>query len=129
MNQSVIAWLCLLGAAISETVWTYSLKYLDVAGLRTLRWSTFYRMDGGLPILIPWIAYAVFGVVISVLLAVAMRTIPTALAFAVWMAGSLIFIKLADVIWLKAGWSYAEVFFGAVIIAGIIGFKLAGPTP
>lgn len=108
--------------------WTYSLKYLDVDGLRTLRWSTFYRMDGGLPILIPWIAYAVCLVLISVLLSVAMRTIPTALAFAVWMAGSLIFVKLADVLWFKADWSYAEVFFGAVIIAGIVGFKLAGPT-
>lgn len=129
MDQTVLSWLCLLGAAFSEMAWTFSLKYLNLMGLKTLRWTTFYRMDGGLPILVPWVAYVVFGVVISVLLAVAMRTIPTALAFAVWMASSLIFIKLAEVIWLKADWSLGEVFFGCVIIAGIIGFKLTNPVP
>lgn len=74
-------------------------------------------------VLLPWIAYVAFGVITSVLLAVAMRTIPTATAFAVWMAGSLIFLKLTDVFWLKAGWSATEVFFGFVIIVGIIGLK------
>ncbi len=128
MNQTVLSWLCLLGAAFSEMAWTYSLKYLSVSGLKALRWSTFYRFDGGLPILFPWLAYVVFGLITSVLLAIAMRTVPTALAFAVWMAGSLIFIKLADVVWLKAGWTLSELFFGGVIIVGIIGFKLVGST-
>lgn len=128
MKHTIFAWLCLLGAAIGEVAWTYSLKYIDTAALRTLRWSTFYRLDGGLPVLIPWAVYLVCLVLISVLLGIAMRTIPTALAFAVWMALSLVFIKFVDVLWLKADWSYAEVFFGAVIVAGLIGFKLAGPT-
>ena len=129
MNQSLLAWLCLLGAAFCEMAWTYSLKYLDLSALKTLRWSTFYRLDGGMIVLLPWIAYVAFGVVNSVLLAVAMRTIPTAMAFAVWMAGSLIFLKLTDVFWLKAGWSVTEVFFGFVIIVGIVGLKWAGSTP
>lgn len=128
MNQTVLSWLCLLGAALSEMAWTYSLKYLSVAGLKALRWSTLFRLDGGLPILFPWLAYIAFGLITSVLLAVAMRTVPTALAFAIWMAGSLLFIKLADVVWLKAGWTISELFFGGVIIVGIIGFKLVGPT-
>lgn len=128
MNQIVLSWLCLLGAAFSEMAWTYSLKYLGVSGFKALRWSTFFRFDGGLPILFPWLAYVVFGLITSVLLAVSMRTVPTALAFAVWMAGSLLFIKLADVVWLKAGWTLSELFFGGVIIVGIIGFKLVGPS-
>ena len=129
MNQSLLAWLCLIGAAFFEMAWTYSLKYLDLSALRTLRWSTFYRLDGGMIVLLPWIAYVAFGISTSVLLAASVRTIPTATAFAVWMAGSLIFLKLTDVFWLRAGWSVTEVFFGVVIIVGIVGLKWAESTP
>lgn len=79
-------------------------------------------------VLWPWITYIVFGVVNSVLLTIAMRTIPTAMAFAVWMATSLIILKVTDVLWLKAGWSFTELFFGFVIIVGIVGLKWAGST-
>lgn len=90
MKTPLLSWLCLLGAAFCEMAWTYSLKYINVPALKTLRWATFYRFDGGMAVLLPWIAYIVFGIVNSVLLALAMRTIPTAMAFAVWMASSLL---------------------------------------
>jgi quaternary ammonium compound-resistance protein SugE len=125
MNQSALAWLYLLGAAFCEMAWTYSLKYIDVPALKTLHWATLFRADGGLPVLLPWLGYFAFGIINSVLLAIAMRTIPTATAFAVWMAGSLIFMKLADVFWQKMGCSLTEVFFGVLIIVGIVGLKLS----
>lgn len=128
MKTSLLSWLCLLGAAFCEMAWTYSLKYIDLPALKTLRWATLYRSDGGMAVLWPWIAYIVFGVVNSVLLAIAMRTIPTAMAFAIWMATSLIILKVTDVLWLKAGWSFTELFFGFVIIVGIVGLKWAGST-
>lgn len=129
MKHIIVSWLCLLGAAFCEMAWTYSVKYLNLSALKTLRWSTLYRLDGGVPILLPWLAYFAFGIINTVLLAIAMRSIPTATAFAVWMAGSLIMVKLADVFWLKAGWTMTEVFFGFVIIVGIVGLKWANSTP
>ncbi|CCH03522.1 small multidrug resistance protein (plasmid) [Fibrella aestuarina BUZ 2] len=126
MKTTALSWLCLLGAAFCEMAWTYSLKFIDLPALKTLRWSTLYRPDGGMAVLLPWIVYIVSGIVNSVLLALAMRTIPTAVAFAVWMASSLIILKMTDVLWLKAGWSMTELFFGLVIIVGIVGLKWAG---
>lgn len=125
--QQSLSWLYLIGAAFCEMVWMYSLKYIRWDALKTLRWDTFYRPDSGLPVLLPWIVYVVFGIVNTVLLAVAMRTIPTTTAFAVWMALTLTFLKTADVLWLKLNWSWTELFFILLITVGIVGLKIAGP--
>ena len=109
-------------------VWTYSLKYISWDALKTLRWDTFYRSDSGLPVLLPWVAYVVFGIINTVLLAVAMRTIPTTTTFAVWMALTLVFLKTADVLWLKLSWSWTELFFILLITVGIVGLKIVGPA-
>ena len=127
MTQTTLSWLYLTGAAICEMAWTYSLKYLRWDDLKALRWATFYRPDGGLPALLPWVAYVFFGIVNTVLLTIAMRTIPTTTAFAVWMALSLVFLKAADVFWLKISWSWTELFFILLITVGIVGLKLVGP--
>ncbi len=124
MKQDTFSWLCLVGAAVCEMGWTYSLKFLQWTELKTLRWSTFYRPDGGLPILIPWVGYVVLGIVNTILLAWAMRDIPTSTAFAVWMALSLVFMKGVDVFWLKGNWSWTELFFIGLIAVGVVGLKL-----
>ncbi|WP_246859377.1 DMT family transporter [Spirosoma sp. KCTC 42546] len=128
IKQNILSWLYLFGAAACEMAWTYSLKYMRWDDLKALRWTTFYRLDGGMPALLPWIAYVVFGIVNTVMLAAAMRTISTTTAFAVWMAVSLVFIKAADVIWLKISWSWGELFFILLITVGIIGLRMVGPA-
>ena len=127
-TQTTLSWLYLIGAAACEMAWMYSLKYMRWDALKSLRWDTFYRADVGLPVLLPWIAYVVFGIVNTVLLAIAMRTIPTTTAFAVWMALTLVFLKAADVFWLKISWSWSELFFILLITVGIIGLKFVGPV-
>lgn len=126
--KTILSWLYLIGAAISQMGWAYSIKYIQWEALKSLRWSTFYRPDVGLPTLLPWVGYVVFGIVNTVLLAAAMRTIPTTTAFSVWMALTLIFLKTADIVWLKLNWSWSELFFIVLITIGIIGLKLAGST-
>ncbi|WP_018618809.1 DMT family transporter [Spirosoma luteum] len=126
--QTILSWLYLIGAAISQTAWAYSIKYIRWEALKALRWSTFYQLGVSLPALLPWIGYVVFGIVNTVLLAAAMRTIPTTTAFAVWMGLSLIFLKAADVIWLKLSWSWSELFFILLITISIVGLKLSGPA-
>lgn len=124
MGQNGLSWLYLLGASVGQMAWTYSLKFISVADLKTLRWTTLFRLDGGLPTLGPWIGYIVFGIVNSVLLAMAMRTISTAIVFAVWTAVTLILIKTVDVFWFKEGWSLTELFFILLITVGIAGLRL-----
>lgn len=128
MIQTTLSWLYLIGAAFCMMAWTYSLKYMSWDDLKMLRWATFYRPDGGLPALLPWVAYVFFGIVNTVLLAIAMRTIPTTTSFAVWTALTLIFLKAADVFWLKISWSWTELFFIVLITIGIVGLKLVGPA-
>ncbi|WP_420148992.1 DMT family transporter [Spirosoma sp.] len=124
MEQTTISWVCLLGAGVCQAAWTYSLKFMRIVDIKALRWHTFYKPDGGLLAIAPWVGYILFGAINSILLAMAMRTIATSTAFAVWMALSLIAIKAVDIFWLKQGWSYAELFFTLLITIGIIGLKM-----
>lgn len=128
ISQAALSWLYLVGAATCEMAWMYSLKYMRWDELKALQWTIFFRPEEGLPVLLPWIAYVFFGIVNTVLLAIAMRVIPTTTAFAVWMALTLVFLKTADVFWLKISWSWAELFFILLITVGIIGLKIAGPV-
>ncbi|SOD96632.1 DMT family transporter [Spirosoma fluviale] len=128
MKENTLSWVYLIGAAACQMAWMYALKYMRLDELKALRWDTFYKPDVGLPALLPWIAYVVFGIVNTVLLAIAMRTIPTTTAFAVWMALSLVFLKTTDVLWLKTGWSWGELFFVLLIAVGVIGLKVVGPV-
>lgn len=128
IKPTTLSWLYLVGAAACQMAWMYSLKYVRLDNLKALRWDTFYRLDGGLPGLLPWLAYVVFGIVNTVLLASAMRSIPTTTAFAVWMALTLVFLKATDVFWLKINWSWPELFFILLITVGIIGLRFVGPT-
>lgn len=55
-------WLFLLIASLFEALWTYSVKYFSLTNLKTIRFDNFYKMDGGLPALIPLLGYIIFGV-------------------------------------------------------------------
>ena len=122
MSQTtLLAWLCLLGAGICQTGWTYSLKLIQLTNLRSFYWATFSEESQA--VLGPWIDYIVFGAINSILLSIAMRTIPTATVFIVWMGLSLLFIKLGDVLWFKLDWSLSELFFTGLILVGIVGLK------
>ena len=123
MSQNGVSWLYLSGAALCQMARPHLLKFISVADLKMLNWATPHRLDGGLPILGPWIGYNVFGIANSILLAMAMRTIPATTAFAVWMAGTLVIINVVDVFWSKEAWSLIELFFILLITVGILGLK------
>ncbi|MFD2574100.1 DMT family transporter [Spirosoma soli] len=118
------AWLFLLIAASFETAWTYSVKYMTFSQLKTLRWNTFYVPTIGLPILLPFVGYVVFGIANIYFFSMAIKQIPTPTAFAVWTAMALILIKAVDVFIFKANWSYTELLFIALIAVGIIGLRV-----
>jgi quaternary ammonium compound-resistance protein SugE len=117
-----MAWFYLLLAAICETCWTFSLKYADLKKVKTLDWQNFAATEG-LLIWLPLVGYVVFGVANIYFFSSAMKTIPTATAFAVWTAISMGLIKLSEVLFFKNSISWSEIFFLLLITVGIVGLK------
>ena len=78
----------------------------------------------GLPILLPFVGYVVFGVANIYFFSRAIKQIPTPTAFAVWTAMALVLIKAVDVFLFKMNWSFAELFFLTLIGIGIIGLRV-----
>jgi len=115
-----MAWIALLLAAACQTAWTYSLKYADFRALAGFQFS--------LGILAPILINIVAGLANVFFLNLAFRYVPLTTAFGVWTAGTLVLIKLTDVLLLKAPWSVAELFFVCLMAVAIVGLKLAAPN-
>jgi quaternary ammonium compound-resistance protein SugE len=119
-----MAWLYLILAATCETAWTFSLKFMKLSDLKTLRFMNFYRWNGGLPLLLPLIGYIVFGLANIYFFSMAIKQVPTAMAFAVWTATTLILIKISELVFFNQRISWAEIFFMMLIMIGILGLKI-----
>jgi len=92
--------------------------------LKSLRFTNFYKWTEGLPILLPFLGYIVFGLFNIWLFSMAIKQIPTAMAFATWTATTLILLKIVELAYFHQRISFAEVFFMMLIMAGIIGLKI-----
>jgi len=119
-----LAWLYLILAATCETAWTFCLKFMRISDFKTLRFINFYKWQGGLPLLLPFIGYILFGLANIYLFSLAIKQLPTAVAFAVWTAATLIFIKIAELLFFHQRISWTEVFFMLLIMVGILGLKI-----
>lgn len=124
-----MAWIYLLLAAACETAWTFCLKFMKFSDLKTLRFINFYRWQGGLPVLLPFVGYLAFGLANIYLFSLAIKQIPTATAFAVWTAVTLILLKLSEVSIFNQRMSWPEVFFMLLIMVGILGLKIYSAQP
>jgi quaternary ammonium compound-resistance protein SugE len=118
-----LAWIFLIIAAACEAAWTFSLKLMKFNSLKTLNWNTLIIPGISLPVILPFAGYILFGLVNIYFFSMAIKQIPMAVAFAVWTAISLVFIKTAEVVFLKQSISVAESFFILMIMAGILGLK------
>lgn len=121
-----MAWLYLFIAALFESAWTFSLKFMRFGDLKTLRFTNFYKTAEGLPILVPFVGYILFGIGNIYFFSVAIKHVSTATAYAVWTAITLVLIKLAEIAIFKQKISWLEVFFMMMIMAGIMGLKFYG---
>lgn len=116
-------WLFLFIASLFEALWTYSVKYLSVAGLKTIRFDNFYRMDGTLPVLLPLVGYILFGVGNIFFFSMSLKSLTNATAYSVWTAMTIIVLKLIELLYFKQKISIAEFGFIMMIVVGIIGLK------
>ncbi len=116
-------WLFLFIASLFEALWTYSVKYLSVAGLKTIRFDNFYRMDGTLPVLLPLVGYILFGVGNIFFFSMSLKSLTNATAYSVWTAMTIVVLKCIELFYFKQKISIAEFGFILMIIIGIIGLK------
>ncbi len=86
--------------------------------------SSFYKWEGGLLVLLPFIGYVAFGLANIYFFSTAIKQIPMAVAFAVWTATTLVFLKVAEVAFFRERISWPEVFFMLLIMTGILGLKI-----
>jgi len=118
-----LAWLYLILAAACETAWTFCLKFMKFSDFKTLSFVDFYKWQGRLTVLLPFIGYILFGLANIYLFSLAIKQLPTAVAFAVWTAATLILIKCAELSFFNQHISWPEIFFMLLIMVGILGLK------
>ncbi|PTR01119.1 quaternary ammonium compound-resistance protein SugE [Mucilaginibacter yixingensis] len=122
-----MAWIFLIIAAAFEAAWTFSLKLMKFSQLKTLQWHTFY-LPAGLYIWLPFAGYIIFGVGNIYFFSLAIKNVPTAVAYAVWTAVTLVLIKVSEITFMQQRISYHEIFFMLLIMGGIIGLKYYAPA-
>jgi quaternary ammonium compound-resistance protein SugE len=122
-----LAWLFILIAATFEAAWTFSLKLMSFDALKTLKLVSFYKPDGGLFIILPFVGYILFGIGNIYFFTLAIKELPMATSYAVWTAVTLILIKIAEVSFFHQKISALELLFITMIMAGILGLKFCAP--
>lgn len=106
-----MAWMILLLAGLFETGWAIGLKYTD--GFTRL-WPT---------------AWTVFAMIVSLwLLGIAVKTLPVGTAYSVWVGVGAVGTVVLGIALLDEPANAARLISVGLIIAGIIGLKLATPA-
>lgn len=108
---SLRPWLSLLLSGAFEVGWIVSLKMMN-------------GFSRGLPL----VGYLAFGLGASVFLSLAMKSIPMATAYAVWVGVSVIGAVAVDVAVFQQPWSAFRGACALLIVAGACGLKMA-PGP
>jgi quaternary ammonium compound-resistance protein SugE len=117
-----MAWLFLVLASVLETLWTFTLKALDMKKVFAIRPATLFTMESGAALL-PLALYIILGLSNVLAITRAMKEIPAGTAFAVWMGLALIMIKAVDIFYFKEATSVLQLFFTTCVLVGIIGLR------
>ena len=117
-----MAWIYIIIAALFEAAWTYCVKFFKFSDFKLLTWGNFYTLQG-ITILTPITGYLVFGLANAWFFSMAIKVIPTGMAFAAWTGASIIALKLCDVLFFHESITWPEMLFITMIMAGIMGLK------
>jgi len=119
----MIYWVYLLIAAVFESCWIYSLKFLNMKQILDVKANLLMHDIKEWKVFLPLAGYIIFGLCNIYFFSMAMKNIPASTAFAVWMALALIFSTLLDIFVFKTSYSYQQLFFTGVVLVGIVGLK------
>ena len=119
-----MAWIYIVIAALFETAWTFSVKFFRFADLKLLQWDNVFIWNQSLPLIAPLAGYIIFGIGNVYFFSMAMKDLSAATTYGVWTACSLVFIKMAEVLFFGKTVSWTEIFFLTLIMTGIIGLRV-----
>lgn len=120
-----MAWIYLLLASLMEICWMYSLKAISIERLKQLKPIELLSGFDAWIVVFPFLGYIGFGVANIVLFSAAMKQIPAATAFAIWMGTALVGAKLVDIFWFMQPFDSRQALFLLLILIGIVGLKSA----
>lgn len=119
-----MAWISIFFAALCETLWASSLKFLDFKNIKlTLKRNGFFSKKFGRAFF-PLCTYLLFGILNMVFLTFALKTIPLAVCYAVWMGIGLIIQTLIDIFIFKDKITLLQIGYMVLILVGIIGIQM-----
>lgn len=121
-------WVALVLAATVEVLWMFSLKYIDIQGVREFFAKSKYTTLLEYKIFLAPVGYVVFGLTNVALFSWSMKGIQPAVAFAAWMGLTLIFTLLVETVFLKTSVDWKQLIFISLILVGIIGLKMTTPA-
>lgn len=121
-----MAWIFLIVAALFEAAWTFSLKFMKFSELKLIKFNSILSLYKGLPVILPFIGYIIFGIGNIYFFSLAIKQLPVAIAYAAWTAVTLILIKVAEMLFFGQRLSIVETFFMLMIMTGILGLKYYG---
>ena len=101
---------------------------LVLAGLLEIGWAIGLKYTNGFSRLWPTVGTLVAMVLSIVLLSIAMKSLPVGTAYAVWVGVGAVGTAILGIVLLGEPANAARLLSLALIIAGIIGLKLASPT-
>jgi quaternary ammonium compound-resistance protein SugE len=118
-----MSWMYLFIASLMEICWMYSLKSLDFGRIRTAPWAEALSDASPWQALLPLLGYVGFGVANVYFFSLATKTIPMAVAFAVWTGVALLGAVLVDTFFFKEPSTWKQLLFMTLIVVGVIGLR------
>ena len=98
--------------------------YLGIAGILEFCWAIGLKYSDGFTKLWPSIISAILIVISLGLLSLAMRTIPTGTAYAVWSGIGSTILAVYGIMYLGEPSSFIRIVCLAMIVMGVVGLKL-----
>lgn len=119
-----MAWISLFIASLCETLWASSLKFLNFRYIKiSFKRSGIFSKQFGIAFL-PLMTYIVFGILNMTFLTLALKTIPLAISYAVWMGLALLLQTIIDIFYFKENISLKHIGFMLLILFGIMGLQM-----
>ena len=102
--------------------------YLLIAGVLEIQWAVTMKYTDGFTRLWPSVGTVLAMVISVVLLGIAMKTLPVGTAYAVWVGIGAVGTAILGMVLLGEAASAGRIISLALIVAGVVGLKLATPA-
>ncbi len=106
----------------------FDLMFLTIAGLLEVGWAIGLKYSDGFTRLWPSVATGLCMLISVLLLGIAMKTLPVGTAYAVWVGIGAVGTAILGIVLLGDTANAGRIVSLALIVAGVIGLKLATPA-